>query len=70
MQQKIMQIIFDLEIIACELIALVIPFTAKEYLSSAVNMLINSLKISDSIKTKWCTFRVIKKYEKNTFLHI
>ena len=52
MQQKIMQIIFDLEIIAFELIALVIPFTAKEYLSSAVNMLINSLKISDSIKTK------------------
>ena len=29
MQQKIIQIIFDLEIIAFELIALVIPFTEK-----------------------------------------
>ena len=52
MQQKIQQIIFDIEIILFELVALVIPFTERELLSSGVNMLTNSLKISYSIKTE------------------
>ena len=47
MQKKIEKIFFNLEIIAFELVALNTRFTETEYLSSGVNMLTNSLKISD-----------------------
>ena len=53
MQKKIEKIFFNLEIIAFELVALNTRFTETEYLSSGVNMLTNSLKISDTTKTEF-----------------
>ena len=43
---------FDFEIFATELVALVIAFTERKYLSSSVNMLTNKFKISDITKTE------------------
>ena len=46
-----------------------LAFAEREYLSSGVNMLANSLKISDSTKIEileLIPFRLIKKYDKNT----
>ena len=52
MQQKFEEIFFVFEIVAFELIAVETRFYwEREYLSSAVDMLTNSLKISDSSKT-------------------
>ena len=48
-------------------------FTEREYLSSGVIKLTNSLKISDTTKTeflRWFSLKVIKKYDKNTGLQI
>ena len=53
MQKKIQKIFFHLEIYAFELVALKTPLTDREYLSSGVNMLTNSLKISDTTKTEF-----------------
>ena len=53
MQQKIQETFFDFEILAFDLVALVIAFTDREYLSSDVNMLKNKLKISDITKTEF-----------------
>ena len=53
MQKKIQKIFFHLEIYAFELVALKTPLTDREYLSSGVNMLTNSLKISDITKTEF-----------------
>ena len=53
MQKKIEKIFFNLEIIAFELVALNTRFTETEYLSSGVNMLTNSLKISDTTKREF-----------------
>ena len=47
MQKKNQKIFSDLEIVAFELVALNIAFTDREYMSSGVNMLTNSLKVSD-----------------------
>ena len=52
MQQKIQQIFLDFEIFTFELVALVIAFPEREYLSSGVNILTNKLKISDIAKTE------------------
>ena len=57
MQKKIQKIFFELEIIAFELVALKTPFTKTEYFSSAVNMVTDGLKISDTTKTE--VFEVI-----------
>ena len=53
MQKKIEKRFFDLEIFAFELFALNTRFywETRQYFSSGVNMLTNSLKISDSTKT-------------------
>ena len=53
MEKKIDKIFLDLEIIALEMVALTRTFTEREYLSSGVNMLTNSLKISDTSKTEF-----------------
>ena len=53
MQQKIQETFFDFEILAFDLVALVIAFTEREYLSSGLNMLKNKLKISDITKTEF-----------------
>ena len=74
MQQKIQKFFFDFEIIAFELLALNICFYREIILASGVNMLTNSLKISDITKMK--LFGLIffqidhKKYDKNTVLQI
>ena len=49
-QKKIEKIFFDLDIIAFELIALNTLFYERECLSLGVNMLTNSLKISQTTK--------------------
>ena len=53
MQKKIEKRFFDLEIFAFELFALNTRFywETRQYFSSGVNMLTNSLKISDATKT-------------------
>ena len=53
MQKKIEKIFFDFEIIAFELVPLDTRFTEREYLSSGVNMLTNSLKTLDTTKTEF-----------------
>ena len=52
MQQKIQKMFFALKIIAFELAALNTRFYSEKTLSSGVNMLTNSLKISDTTKIK------------------
>ena len=50
-----------------------LAFTEREYLSSGVNMLTNSLKVSDTTKTEFLRsfyFRLMKKYEENTDVKI
>ena len=44
---------FDFQIVASELVAVKTRFIEREYLSSGVNMLTNSLKISDTTKTEF-----------------
>ena len=54
MQKKIKKIFFDLDIIAFELLSLNTCFYCqREYWSSGVNMLTNSLKMSDTSKTEF-----------------
>ena len=68
MKKKMKNMIFGLEIIAFEYVALKIAFTEAEYLSSGLNMLINSLKISDTTKTEFfelISFQIdYKKWQK------
>ena len=53
MQKKIEEIFLDFQIIAFELVSLKTRFfTGREYLSSGVNMLTNSLNIIDTTKTE------------------
>ena len=53
MNKKVEKIFFDLEIIAFEFTVLKLVFTEREYISLGVNMLTNSLKISDNTKTEY-----------------
>ena len=53
MQKKVEQIFFHLWIVAFEMVALHTGFYWEEYLSSGVNMLKNSLKISVTTKTEF-----------------
>ena len=65
MQKKIEKIFFNLEIIAFELVALNTRFTETEYLSSGVNMLTNSLKISDTTKKEFLELIFFQSDQKN-----
>ena len=53
MQKKIEKIILDFGTIAFELVTLNTSFIEREYLTSGVNMLTNSLKISDTSKKQY-----------------
>ena len=53
MQKKTKKTFFDFEITPFELIALTLAFTEREYLSSGINMLTSSLKISDTTETEY-----------------
>ena len=64
MTKKIQKIFFDLQIIAFELVVLNTRFTETEYLSSGVNMLTNSLKISDTTKTEVLELISFQSYQK------
>ena len=64
MQKKIQKIFFHLEIYAFELVALKTPLTDREYLSSGVNMLTNSLKISDTTKREFFELIIFQSNEK------
>ena len=64
MPKKIKKIFFDLQIIAFELVVLNTRFTETEYLSSGVNMLTNSLKISDTTKTEVLELISFQSYQK------
>ena len=51
--KKLQKIFFDFEIVASELVALKTRFIEREYLSSGVNDLTSSFKISDTTKTEF-----------------
>ena len=53
MEKRIQEIFFDFEIIAFELVPLTLAFIEREYLSSGVHMLTNSLKILDTTKAEF-----------------
>ena len=53
MQKKTKKTFFYFEITPFELIALTLAFTEREYLSSGINMLTSSLKISDTTETEY-----------------
>ena len=63
MTKKIQKIFFDLQIIAFELVVLNTRFTETEYLSSGVNMLTNSLKISDTTKIEFLELIPFQSYQ-------
>ena len=51
--KKLQKIFFDFEIVSSELVALKTRFIEREYLSSGVNDLTSSFKISDTTKTEF-----------------
>ena len=72
-QKKIVQKFSNFEIITFELVTLKNRFYREEYFSLRVNMLTNSLKISDSTKTECFElifFKSDQKIRKNTAVHI
>ena len=73
MQKKIEQFFFIFEILVFELFALKPHFYWERILFIGVNMLINSVKIWDTIEKKFfelIVFGVIKKCDKNTAVQI
>ena len=52
-QQNIRKIFFDFEIIAFEFLHQTLAFTEREYFSSGVNILTNSLKVADTTKMEF-----------------
>ena len=70
-QKEIQQKFSVSKIIAFELVTF--SFDEREYLSLWANMLTNSLNNSGTTKTEffnWRSFRVTKKYDKNTAVDI
>ena len=53
MQKKLEKIFFDFQIVAFEFVALNTCSYCQRYFSSGVNMLTNSLKVTDTMKTEF-----------------
>ena len=64
MQKKIQEIFFDSQINAFQLVALNTRFAEREYLSLGVNMLTNSLEISDTTKAEFLELILFQSDEK------
>ena len=64
MQKEIRKIFFKLEIIPFELVALTLAFTEWKHFSLGVNMLTNSLRISDATKIEFFALNVFQIHKK------